>query len=125
MRRGIAAGAALAALALAGPAGASVVEITTSIPLAGVGDDTPELTTAIQSAVDEALHPAIAFRPTLVALTKASVVGERLYVRVLAADEDGERELGHLMAALAGRGPDEGRGGDESEGEGAEDETDL
>ena len=36
---------------------------------------------------------AIAFEPTLVVLTRALVVGDRLYVRLLIADKEGERTV--------------------------------
>jgi hypothetical protein len=62
-------------------------------------NDKPELEKALKSAVDEMIHQAIAFKPTLVALTDVQVVGERLYVRVLIADEDGERTLQELIDA--------------------------
>jgi hypothetical protein len=94
MKRLIVAGVALVSLAFAQPALANVVEVTTSVPLAEVGEG--ELAAAIESAVSDALSQAIAFTPTVVALTNAAVVGERLYLRVLAADADGEKTLGAL-----------------------------
>jgi hypothetical protein len=97
MKRHIVAGLALAVLALAPPASANVVEVTTSVALAEVRDD-DQLASAIKSAVNHALRQAIAFTPTVVALTNAAVIGERLYLRVLAADEDGEKTLGDLGA---------------------------
>ena len=73
---------------------------------------------AIRDAIDNVLQDAIAFTPTLVVLTSAAVVGDRLYVRLLLADQDGERtfealrdspdfdpaaaELPHLAAASGG-----------------------
>jgi hypothetical protein len=85
MKRLIVAGVALVSLAFAQPALANVVEVTTSVPLAEVGEG--ELAAAIESAVSDALSQA---------LTNAAVVGERLYLRVLAADADGEKTLGAL-----------------------------
>lgn len=95
MKRHIVAGLALVLLALAPPVSANVVEVTTSVALADVRDD-DQLASAIKSAVSHALSQAIAFTPTVVALTNAAVIGERLYLRVLAADEDGEKTLGDL-----------------------------
>jgi hypothetical protein len=46
--------------------------------------------------VDGVLKEAIAFTPTLVVLTSAAVVGGRLYVRLLVADQDGERTFDEL-----------------------------
>jgi hypothetical protein len=42
------------------------------------------------------LSDAIAFRPTVVVLTHALVKGGRLYVRVLVADQEGERTVKDL-----------------------------
>lgn len=87
--------AALLVLALATPATAYLVEITTSIALEATGDEV-RLRDALQSAVDDALTGAIAFRPTLVVLTDAAVVGDRVFIRLLVADEDGERTFRNL-----------------------------
>ena len=51
---------------------------------------------ALHDAVDNVLKDAIAFTPTLVVLTSAAVVGDRLYVRLLLADQDGERTFDAL-----------------------------
>ena len=48
--------------------------------------------------MDGVLKQAIAFTPTLVVLTSAAVVGDRLYVRLLVADQDGERTFDELNA---------------------------
>ena len=92
------AAAACAALLLtwvAAPAAAFVVEITTSVSVDDA-DDKSQLEDALQAAVDNVLHDAIAFRPTLVVLTHAVVKGNRLYVRLLLADQDGERTFNDL-----------------------------
>jgi len=93
----------LAALTLASvasfgvPAWAHVVQATTSVSLADVDvNDKPELEKVLKSAVNDVIREAIAFKPTLVALTDAQVIGDRLYVRVLIADEAGERTLQEL-----------------------------
>jgi hypothetical protein len=85
-------------LALFGaPAWAHVVQATTSVSLTDIDvNDKPELEKALKAAVNDMIREAIAFKPTLVALTDAQVVGERLYVRVLIADEEGERTLQEL-----------------------------
>src|SRR5581483_828909 len=90
MRRlAAAACAALLLGSLCAPAAAFVVEVTTSV---GVEDaeDTGQIRNAIQAAVENVLHDAIAFHPTLVVLTHAMVMGHRLYVRLLLADAEGE-----------------------------------
>jgi hypothetical protein len=80
-----------------GPAWAHVVQATTSVSLADIDpNDKPELEKALKSAVNDVIRSAIAFTPTFVALTDAQVIGERLYVRVLIADEEGERTLQEL-----------------------------
>jgi hypothetical protein len=42
------------------------------------------------------LKGAIAFTPTLIVLTSATVVGDRLHVRLLVADPAGERTFDEL-----------------------------
>ena len=105
MKRGALAAAALALLGLAAPASAFVVEVTTSVAVRDA-EDQATIRSAVQSAVDDVLKDAIAFTPTLVVLTRAMVVGERLYLRLLIADEDGERTVNDLAdppAAESGR----------------------
>ena len=88
---------AVALLLAAAPASAHVVQATTSLSLTEVDiNDEPQLKQAVRSAVDEVLTNAIAFTPTLVALMGAQVVGERLYLSLLIADEEGERTLDAL-----------------------------
>ena len=87
--------AALALLAVTRPAAAFVVEVTTSVAVTEA-DDQAKLKTALQSAVEGVLKDAIAFTPTLVVLTRALVVGDRLYIRVLIADQEGERTVKEL-----------------------------
>lgn len=89
-----AAGAALL-LSLAAPAAAFVVEVTTSVDVVDA-DDTSQLKDALQSAVDTVLSEAIAFRPTLIVLTHAVIRGNKLYVRMLLADEAGEQTFHDL-----------------------------
>ena len=88
---------AVALLLAAAPASAHVVQATTSLSLTEVDiNDEPQLKQAVRSAVDEVLTNAIAFTPTLVALMGAQVVGERLYLSLLIADEEGEQTLDAL-----------------------------
>ncbi|HZF05863.1 MAG TPA: hypothetical protein VE932_16135 [Patescibacteria group bacterium] len=95
MRRlGIAA-LALALTALAAPAAAFVVEVTTSISMEDIRDEA-QLRDALQKTVDSVLSDAIAFRPTVVLLTHALVMRGRLYVRLLMADQEGERTFNDL-----------------------------
>jgi len=70
------------------PAAAYVVQITTSIPVAG-GDDA-QLKDALSAAIDDILEHAIAFVPTVVEVRDARVVGDRIYILLLIADDDGE-----------------------------------
>ena len=115
-RRSILAGALLlAGLALfsASPAAAHVVEVTTSLSMEEV-QDRAQLKQALETEVSRVLATAIAFKPTVVALTGARQVGERLMVRLLIADEEGER----LMQALEQRGD-----GDDSDADGRDDDA--
>jgi len=94
--RGLAIAAlALALPSLASPTAAFVVEVTTSIAVEDVGDEA-QLKDALQKTVDSVLSDAIAFKPTVVVLTRAVVRGGRLYVRLLVADQDGERTFQDL-----------------------------
>jgi hypothetical protein len=97
MTRGALAAATLAVLALASPARAFVVEVTTSVPVSEAADHAT-IKSAVQSAVDGVLKDAIAFTPALVVLTRAVVVGERLYLRVLIADSEGVKTFQDLAA---------------------------
>jgi hypothetical protein len=99
----------VSAALLAAPAMAHVVQATTSLSLADVDvHDKPQLQQALKSAVDQVLADVIAFKPTLVALTDAQVIGQRLYVRLLIADADGEKTLDELnQGDGSGGGPDE------------------
>ena len=88
--------AALALLLLtASPAAAFLVEVTTSVAVSDT-DDKSALQDALLHAVDGVLKEAIAFTPTLIVLTSATIVGDRLYVRLLVADQDGERTFDEL-----------------------------
>lgn len=95
MKTLVAAAAALFLAWSATPASALVVEVTTSVAVADA-DDQGQLKTALQAAVDNVLSDAISFTPTIVVLTHAVVVGDRLYVRLLLADQDGERTFDSL-----------------------------
>jgi hypothetical protein len=79
-------------------AAAHLVEITTSVAVTGE-EDRNALASAVMTAVDTALKDAIAFTPTLIVLTDATRVGDRLYLRLLVADQEGERTFDLLNAA--------------------------
>jgi hypothetical protein len=86
----VALGLGLLGLVLAPPpADAYVVEVTTSVVVTDV-DDRAELRHALQAAVDDVLAKARAFTPTLVMVTNARLVGDRLWLRLLLADAEGE-----------------------------------
>ncbi len=95
MKTLVAAAAALLLAWSATPASAFVVEVTTSVALADA-DDQRQLKTALQAAVDNVLNDAISFTPTVIVLTHAVLVGDRLYVRLLLADQNGERSFNDL-----------------------------
>jgi hypothetical protein len=87
--------AALLVLTACSPAAAYLVEVTTSVAVSDAHDQ-GAVRNAVLAAVDEILKEAIGFKPTLVVLTSASVVRDRLYIRLLVADEAGERTYNEL-----------------------------
>jgi hypothetical protein len=80
------------------PASAYLVEVTTSVAIEDI-DDPLQLQSAIRGAVDDVLQEAIAFTPTVVILTHTAVVGDRLYLRLLLADQEGERTFEALQGS--------------------------
>jgi hypothetical protein len=95
MRRLAAAAGAALLLSFAAPAAAFVVEVTTSVNVDDA-EDGSQLKDALQSAVNNVLNEAIAFRPTMIVLTHAVLRGNRLYVRMVLADEAGEQTFNDL-----------------------------
>jgi hypothetical protein len=97
MRRLVAAGVALVLTAVAAPAPAAafLVEVTTSVAIEDVHDEAT-LKDALQKTVDSVLSDAIAFRPTVVVVRQAVLIRGRLYLRLLVADQDGERAFQDL-----------------------------
>jgi hypothetical protein len=101
---------ALVALALllgstavaARPAQAQLVEVTTALDVSDT-QNPGDLKVALRAAVEKVLHETIAFQPTIVALTDARVVGQKLLVRLLIADAEGEE----MLQALQGQGGDD------------------
>jgi hypothetical protein len=86
-----------AAAMLGTPAAAHVIQATSSLSLTDLDvNDKQQIEVALKTAVNQMIKDTIAFKPTLVALTDAQVIGERLYFRVLVADEDGERVISEL-----------------------------
>jgi hypothetical protein len=83
-------------LLAASPASAYLAEVTTSVAVSDT-DDRAAVQQALMSAVDGVLKEAIAFTPTLVVLTNAAVVGDRLYIRLLIADQEGEKTFNELQ----------------------------
>jgi hypothetical protein len=72
--------------------------------------DTGAMKAALQKAVERVLADTIAFKPTMVTLTDARVMGEKLLVRLLIADADGERMLKDLRDNTGSASPDEEEG---------------
>jgi hypothetical protein len=93
----------------AAPARAHVVEVTTALEMPE-SQDTDGIKAALQKAVERVLADTIAFKPTMVALTDARVMGEKLLVRLLIADADGERMLKDLTDGMGSASPDEDEG---------------
>jgi hypothetical protein len=90
-----------AMFAVANLASAHVVQVTTAIDIADIKSP-HDFERALQDAVEEAANEAIAFEPAVVALTGMRVIGDRVLVGVLFADEAGKQ----MLEAL-GQGPDE------------------
>jgi hypothetical protein len=99
-------GLVLSVLLGVSPAAAFLVEVTTSVDVREA-EDRETLQKALLSAVDGVLKDAIAFTPTLIVLTHATVVADRLYIRLLVADQDGERTFEELHAPARPREPAE------------------
>ena len=91
---------------VAAPARAHVVEVTTALEMPE-SKDSDGMKEALQKAVERVLADTIAFKPTMVALTDARVMGEKLLVRLLIADADGERMLKDLTDGMGSASPDE------------------
>ena len=91
------------------PARAHVVEVTTALEMPE-SQDADGMKEALQKAVERVLADTIAFKPTMVALTDARVMGEKLLVRLLIADADGERMLKDLTDGMGSASPDEEEG---------------
>jgi hypothetical protein len=87
------------ATALASPAMAYVVEVTTSIDLTDVADKA-QLRQAVKSAVEDVLANAISFSPARITVQNARVVGDRMYLLLLIVDAAGEKAL----ETMAGEG---------------------
>jgi len=76
----------------ASPGMAYVAEVVTSIPVTNAADDV-QLEAALEGAIKDVVGHAIAFIPTMVMLENARVVGDRIYLVLLFADEDGEKTI--------------------------------
>ena len=85
----------LTVLCTASPAAAYVIEALTSIS-ADQATDKETLEQAIRTAVDDVAAHAVAFTPTVVLLRDAKLIGDRIYLFVLLADEAGEAEI-HVL----------------------------
>ena len=108
--RGLVAGAlVLGSIVAATPARAHVVEVTTALEMPEA-QDASGMKAALQAAVDRVLNDTIAFKPTMIALTDARVMGEKLLVRLLIADADGERMLKDLRDDTGSASPGEDEG---------------
>jgi hypothetical protein len=110
--RGLVAGAfVLGSVMVARPALAHVVEVTTTFEMPD-SQEPSAMKAALKEAVERVLHETIAFEPTMVALTDARVMGEKLFVKLLIADADGERMLKDLQDQGTGSAsPDEDEDG--------------
>ena len=114
--RALVAGAlVLGSMTAAAPVWAHVVEVTTAVDIAD-SQDAADVKTALENAVERVMADTIAFTPTVVALTDARVMGDKLLVRLLFADADGERMLRDLRDGDGGSGDTGSASPDEDEG---------
>lgn len=91
----------VAMLVVTGLAAAHVVQVTTAIDIADVKSP-HDFERALQDAVEEAANEAIGFDPAVVALTGMRVVGDRVLVGILFADEAGKEMLEGLVQGGGG-----------------------
>jgi hypothetical protein len=98
----------VAMLGVANLAAAHVVQVTTTIDISDIKSP-HEFERALQAAVDDAASGAIAFEPAVIALTGVRIIGDRVLVGVLFADEDGKA----MLEALAGETDDPSRDDDQ------------
>ena len=96
----------LGSVTAATPALAHMVEVTTTLEMPE-SRDAAAMKNALQKAVDRVLADTIAFKPTMIAVTDARVMGERLLVRLLIADADGERMLKDLRDDTGSASPED------------------
>jgi hypothetical protein len=82
-------------------AAAHVVQVTTAIDIAEVKSP-HDFERALQAAVEDAANDAIAFEPAVVALTGMRIVGDRVLVGILFADEAGKEMLEGLAQGGGG-----------------------
>jgi hypothetical protein len=94
---------ALALALSAQTAHAHIVEIITVVPMTAVDgvQDEAAVSAIILTAVKDAVRQAVAFTPSLVLVEDARVVDGHLYLRVLAADSEGETLMQELDSARA------------------------
>ena len=105
--RSLVAGAlVLGSVTAATPALAHMVEVTTTLDMPE-SRDAAAMKNALQKAVDRVLADTIAFKPTMIAVTDARMMGQRLLVRLLIADADGERMLKDLRDDTGSASPEE------------------
>jgi hypothetical protein len=104
-------------------AGAYVVQVVTTVPVATgtSAEDSSQLGDVVQSAIRDVLSHAIAFTPSVVRIEDARLIGERLYLVLLIADAEGESTIQGLTDPAPESEPDapDGEGTDTAAGPGA------
>jgi hypothetical protein len=96
----------IATLGVASLAAAHVVQVTTTIDIADVKSP-HDFERALEAAVETAANEAIGFEPAVVALTGMRVIGDRVLVGILFADEAGKDMLEGFAQGGADEQPDE------------------
>jgi hypothetical protein len=96
-------------------AAAYVVVVATAVPITSAATaDRTQLGNAVQSAIRDVLDHAIGFTPTVVTLQNAKVVGDRLYLLLFIADEDGESTIDTLSGGGASQSKPGNQGSSDS-----------
>ena len=81
---------ALAASAHVAAAYVAVVGTTIPIPSASDAERSAHLEETIWAAIRHVLEHAVAFRPTVVTIEDARIIGDRLYLFIFLSDEGGD-----------------------------------
>jgi hypothetical protein len=103
----------LVGITFATTASAYIVAVPTSFSTTDISEK-GDLEAALESAVDDVVSNAIAFKPTFVTVQNARVVGDRMFILLLIGDDEGAKML-QTFSTDAKRPTDSDRSGDPDE----------